>query len=67
LPQRRRRRREVCWGWHQGAVVGEEVDVEEVAAFPEIIEDGRSEESAAKATAFGATLKRMNKLGRFFD
>ena len=41
----------------QRAVVGEQVDVEEVAAFPEVVEDGRGEERTAKATALRAALE----------
>jgi hypothetical protein len=40
----------------QRSVVGEEVDVEEVAALAEVVEDARSEESTAKAATFRSDL-----------
>ena len=42
----------------QRPVVGEEVDVEEVAALAEVVEDARSEESTAKAATFRSDLSR---------
>ncbi len=40
----------------QRSVVGEEVDVEEVAALAEVVKDARSEESTAKAATFWSDL-----------
>ena len=41
-----------------GPFVGEEVDVEKVTTDPEVVEDARVEERAAKSTAVGSGLKK---------
>ena len=42
-----------------GSLVGEQVDVEEVTAHAEVVEDVVFEESAAKSTAVGHGLKEQ--------
>ena len=47
-----------------GAFVGEEVDVEEVAADAKVVEDARVEERAAESTAVGSGLEQVESPSR---